>query len=212
MINSYISSLSEQAKANNNRLRFGYYNARVPTGRLASGGDKKNPYFAFINIQSSPKPHPMNWYVHDYHEGDEVSEGDVVVLDWRFSLTEKSNKIVEGFNPEGNFRRALIAEEGCYWVSCDFCISPDTEVETNEGIKKLREFEGRDDILVKTPDGFKRAYNFRWTGKKKKCRLRLKDGREVICSPDHKFKVVRDGKEMWLPLKDIKISDYVITD
>lgn len=120
MINSYLSSLSEQAKAHNNRLRFGYFSSRVPTGRLASGGDRKNPYTAYINIQSSPKPHPMNWYVHDYHDGDEVPEGDVVVFDWRFSTIDKSNKIVEGFNPEGNFRRALPAEQGCYWVSCDF--------------------------------------------------------------------------------------------
>lgn len=45
-----------------NRLRFSYKTTEVPSGRLAAGGDKKNPYFAALNIQNIPKPHVQMWY------------------------------------------------------------------------------------------------------------------------------------------------------
>ena len=79
----------------------------------------------------------------------------------------------------------------------------------------LRELGSRleeERVKIKTPIGYREAKNFRYTGRKKKCRFKLKDGREVVCSPDHKFKVRREGNEIWLPLKEIKKADYIITD
>lgn len=82
------------------------------TGRLAGSGEKSNPFFTSLNIQALPKPHAKNWYVHDYHPGDELKENDQVVLDWRFSLVDESNKIIEGSDPHLNFRAAFKAEPG----------------------------------------------------------------------------------------------------
>lgn len=119
-INSYISTLKEQAEKNGGKLRFSYLTTQVPTGRLACGADKKNNYFAHINVQSIPKPHPMDWYVHEYHDGDPLCEGDVVILGWRFSIVEKSDKIIEGFSQKVNLRSAFIVKEDEYWLSCDY--------------------------------------------------------------------------------------------
>lgn len=182
------------------------------TGRLAAGGDKKNPYFAHINVQSIPKPHPCMWYVHDYHEGDEVKPGEKVILKWLFSRDRKSPWMIEGFDQKSNVRSAFCVAPGSVWVSCDFCIDPNALVELRDGSKiTLRSLEGKE-VEIKTPFGFKKASNFRYTGFKKKCRLRLKDGREVLCSPDHQFKVNRDGVELWVPFRELKKTDYVITD
>ena len=48
--NSYLKSYADQLVGKTG-LRFAYFNCTVPTTRLASGSDKKNDYFASINIQ-----------------------------------------------------------------------------------------------------------------------------------------------------------------
>ena len=77
-------------------------------------------YFGHINVQSIPKPHPKDWFVHPYKEGDTINLGDVVVLDWRFSIVEESEYIIEGFDPDMNIRNAFMVGEDEYWVSCDY--------------------------------------------------------------------------------------------
>lgn len=67
---SYVDNIIEMC--NNDfhpgRLRFSYKTTEVPSGRLAAGGDKKNPYFASLNIQNIPKPHVEMWYYITYKE------------------------------------------------------------------------------------------------------------------------------------------------
>ena len=90
------------------------------TCRLAAGKDGKNSYFTKVNIQAISKPHSKMWYVHDYKEGDKVNEGDRVVLDWRFSLTDKSDYMIEALDPHWNIRNIYLPEKNHYWVSIDF--------------------------------------------------------------------------------------------
>ena len=61
---SYVDNIIEMCNNEHhpNRLRFSYKTTEVPSGRLAAGGDKKNPYFAALNIQNIPKPHVEMWY------------------------------------------------------------------------------------------------------------------------------------------------------
>lgn len=61
---SYVDNIIEMCnhEFHPNRLRFGYKTTEVPSGRLAAGGDKKNDYFAALNIQNIPKPHVQMWY------------------------------------------------------------------------------------------------------------------------------------------------------
>ena len=120
-IGSYTESLYEKAsEAVDSRLRYCYHVFRAPTARLACGKDGKNTYYTAVNQQSIPKPHSKDWYVHDYKPGDSINEGDRVVLDWRFSTTEKSDYIVEALDPHWNMRNAFLPEENSYWVSIDY--------------------------------------------------------------------------------------------
>ena len=62
---SYIDNMIEMAESNKhhkNRIRFSYKTTEVPSGRLAAGGDKKNPFFAAANIQNITKPHAANHF------------------------------------------------------------------------------------------------------------------------------------------------------
>lgn len=61
---SYVDNIIDMCKNDYhpNRLRFSYKTTEVPSGRFAAGGDKKNPYFAALNIQNIPKPHVEMWY------------------------------------------------------------------------------------------------------------------------------------------------------
>ena len=62
---SYIDNIIEMAESNThhkNRLRFSYKTTEVPSGRLAAGGDKKNQFFAAVNIQNITKPHVTSHY------------------------------------------------------------------------------------------------------------------------------------------------------
>lgn len=69
---------------------------------------------------SITKPKSKMWYVHDWKDGDERKEGDIVILDWRFSLVDKSDYQIEGFNPHYNLRSIFKPNENSYWVSIDF--------------------------------------------------------------------------------------------
>ena len=91
------------------------------TMRIAAGGDRRNPYFAPLNIMAIPKPHPKMWYVHNWN-GEEIPEGDVAFLGWRFSLTDKSPWLTEGFDPVENPRYAIRpSKENRLVVGMDYC-------------------------------------------------------------------------------------------
>ena len=120
-LSTYIKPFIEQAnKCNSDRWRYCYHLYSAPTCRLSGGKDGKNSYYAGVNAHAITKPHSKNWYVHDWHEGDTRQEGDIVVLDWRFSLKEPSDYIIEGFDPQYNLRSIFKPNENNYWVSIDF--------------------------------------------------------------------------------------------
>lgn len=119
-LNSYFESLLKEAERMHGKARFNYLTNNVPTARLACGADKKNPFFTHLNVQSAPKPHPQDWYVHDYKEGDDVFDGEIVIMRWLFSTKRESNRIIEGFNQKNNFRSAFKVADDELWLSCDY--------------------------------------------------------------------------------------------
>lgn len=121
VLSTYVRTLHDYAKDTpENRLRYCYHLFRAPTCRLAAGKDGKNNYFTKVNIQAVSKPHSKNWYVHDYKPGDVFQEGDRVVLDWRFSLVEESEYMIEALDPHWNIRDVYLPEKNHYWVSMDY--------------------------------------------------------------------------------------------
>ena len=102
---SYVDNIIEMCnhEFHPNRLRFSYKTTEVPSGRLAAGGDKKNDYFAALNIQNIPKPHVQMWYYiptetlleHWHNVKDvmykEVDGKQVIKRDWKYQKDEYTN-------------------------------------------------------------------------------------------------------------------------
>lgn len=103
-------------------------------------------------------------------------------------------------------------------IPTNYCISYETEVETNIGKISLRELKEalEKDIYVevKTPVGYKKVNKFFDNGKKKKCKVKLSSGEEIVCSPHHRFLVKSDEEEIkFKRLKNIDLErDYLIEE
>ena len=123
-ISSFAGKMVEEGERfTDNEIRYNYTTFRVPTGRLASSGDAKNKYFATINVQALPKPHSKMWYVHKVDPSNPTykhSDSDSIILDWRFSLTDKSDYMTEALDPHYSIRNMSLPDEGHYWVSMDY--------------------------------------------------------------------------------------------
>lgn len=144
---SYVDNIIEMCnnEYHPNRLRFGYKTCEVPSGRLAAGGDKKNDFFANLNIQNITKPHAKMFFVANQEkvkskypdmikmldESGTREEGEYDgawcfrILDWifwdkPFNIEGEQEMQSEGFNQTMNIRSAFCPDDDCYWVSLDF--------------------------------------------------------------------------------------------
>lgn len=233
-LNSYISKLTEV-----DECRLHYNLLRVASGRLSGGQNansdkKKNKYYIDLNPQNLTKPKQV------FYRGYK-SDAPGNVLGYMFEHVsddyahEHIGKeiIVEAGAPNANIRKCFVAGEDEYVVAMDFCVSPETTVELQTGDVVPITYLENNPQYIKTPKGYELAYNFHYTGQRRKCILTLKSGKQIVCSPDHKF-LVRDSyrndtkyskyenadvtgynidqgyKYKWLPLKDISVHNILV--
>lgn len=123
---SYVDNIIDMAnnQYHPNRLRFSYKTTEVPSGRLAAGGDKKNPYFASLNIQNIPKPHVEMWYYITVKEAlqhmpdlfdhmfEEKDGKKVEKREWKYT---KRTLTSDGVDKEVNYTMTRILD----WVFAD---------------------------------------------------------------------------------------------
>lgn len=112
MNSSYLEPLEKFYRRELDGCRFAYFSAAVPTGRLAAGGDKKNSYYAKMNVQAITKANPC------YYKAEKM-DSENSVMGYSFTPT-KDKTAVEGFELKGNLRTAFEAPEGYYWVHIDY--------------------------------------------------------------------------------------------
>lgn len=86
---------------------------------LSKKAKTKRNFFIGLNMQNPPNPEPMNWYV---RRADDSSVPEYTVVGWEFTPNKREDSlgVIEGANPELNFRKAFLPEEGHYMVSRDF--------------------------------------------------------------------------------------------
>lgn len=100
---SYVDNIIEMCKEHSplreDALRFNYKLTLVPTGRLASGGDKRNPFFANLNIQNIPKPHPADYHVISIEEAQQLCP-DLLAAGWDEEKQRYSGSWLYNFNGE----------------------------------------------------------------------------------------------------------------
>lgn len=100
------------------------------------------------------------------------------------------------------------------WVimSSDYCLNPESTVVTEKGVMTLRDMlEQPKGLKVLTPWGYKETYDLRYTGKHKQYKFELTTGETLICSPEHKLAVYRDGVVVWVKAENVRTTDYVLT-
>jgi len=122
--NTYLEPLVEYGRENDGWLRFKYHNVNTPTGRFACGGDKKNDFFAKMNLQAIKKSDEVLWYVRKADKLHTDNYDEHVVMGYEFCREDPGDEclgVVEGFSPELNVRRAFVPDSPeFYWVSADF--------------------------------------------------------------------------------------------
>lgn len=109
---SYVRTLIEYVR-NKRPIRYNFFVTKVPTGRLASGQDKKNDYYAKINVQSIPKPSQVE---------RRVGVDPLSVTGWSLKDSYKSDfYYVETGGDEHSLRSAFTPlDQESVWVSIDY--------------------------------------------------------------------------------------------
>lgn len=187
-------------------VRANYNTVNVPSGRLSSGGSSGNPYFIPQNLQNVPKEeerlflhhHPVIGYVLK-----EFEEGCV-----RF----KDGSPVKVKTKTGLHRAFIPHDKDWFIMTSDYCLDPDSTVVTEQGVKTLRQLkEMPEGTKVLTPWGYKESYNVRSTGKHKQYKFTLDSGEVLICSPEHRIAVYRDGITKWVQAQEVQTTDHILT-
>lgn len=123
---SYVETLIKHFNPETGGCRFSYLLANVPTGRLSSSADKKNRFFAKVNTQSIPKPHPQDYLSFPSSEAGNILGWGFVPFDknsqehWQSFINNPQVLLVEGFSQKDNVRSAFLPDEGHLWVSLDY--------------------------------------------------------------------------------------------
>lgn len=134
---SYVDNVIEECDnpLHRNRLRFSYKTCEVPSGRLAAGGDKKNKFFAGMNIQNITKPKMTNWFCEKeelaYRKYPELK----TALDVSGTREETQLEIVD---KDGNLQLAWFFRI-LGWVFCDYPFNIGTDENGNEVKEKIAE-------------------------------------------------------------------------
>ncbi len=110
-VSSYCDPLLKEYRPDLGGVRFAYALTATPTGRLAAGSDKNNPYFAKMNVQAVDKA-PAAMYDARLYDGPGNLKG------WMFEANPDGK--IEGFDPKQNIRTAFVPRPGHLWVHLDY--------------------------------------------------------------------------------------------
>lgn len=133
---SYVDNVIEECNnpLHRNRLRFSYKTCEVPSGRLAAGGDKKNKFFAGMNIQNITKPKMCNWFC----EEESLAYKRYPELEAALNLSgTREETYLEIVDKEGNLVKAYFYRI-LGWIFSDhtFDIGGEVKEKTVEGYKQ----------------------------------------------------------------------------
>ncbi len=76
---------------------------------------------------------------------------------------------------------------------------------SEEGLEKLISYSDESKGLLPSF-----SLGSQYSGNKETIKLTLIDGRELICTPDHKFRIYQNGENIWKQAKDIEYDDKFI--
>lgn len=125
--NSYVHKLAEESRKKGGYVNVNHLCCHVPTGRYATGSDRKNDFFSSVNIQSIIKPDE------GYFRPTRLNSFQDGIAGWSFEHIkdpEFKGEKVEGLDPHNNVRMAFKPPEGFLWVSIDY-VAQELRLPTN---------------------------------------------------------------------------------
>lgn len=132
-MSSYVKVLKECYR-DKGYIRSSYKNQAVPTGRLASGKDTKNTFFSEYNVQSTPKPHPLFYYVLDLGDRELFNKSSNIVMGYQFVPVKYA---------EGVGRKVMIDGNELYPENF-VCVAEGADPELNVRATFLPKFDAED--------------------------------------------------------------------
>ncbi len=136
-LSSYIKPLKNEY-SERGFVRCHYKTQDVPTGRLASGKDRKNSFFSKLNIQSIPKPHPAYYHVVRVGDSNLFDKEESILFGHKFILKrdgdtvkqdygDKYLGVAEGATDDLNIRKCFLpildrdsSPSEWVWLSIDY--------------------------------------------------------------------------------------------
>ena len=88
------------------------------------------------------------------------------------------------------------------------CFIAGTKVSTPIGDKNIEDLKVGD--LVSTRQGDRKVTETYWLPAQPVFELELADGKKLTVTSGQKFVTLRDGQEVWLELKDLKVGDKIL--
>ncbi len=85
LMSSYIEPLRVQATDKGGYLRFGYKTTGTPTGRTASGKEKKNKFFAELAVTAISKSEAINYFCKKVDDGVKWDKARNILMGWEFA-------------------------------------------------------------------------------------------------------------------------------
>lgn len=87
------------------------------------------------------------------------------------------------------------------------CVSEQSRVTTPQGEIPIKDLNLGD--LVLSSKGFRKVTN-KWNSVKPKVTITLTTGEKLVCSPEHKIRVIRNSKETWVQAGKLLSTDYIV--
>lgn len=113
---------------------------------------------------------------------------------------------------EGHKSTSLIGQLGCPYR----CISGEERIVTSQGLIKIKEFAPNElkshkelDLIVDTENGPKKTSHILNQGVQPTKIINLDGFLDFVCHPEHKVRIVREGKLIWSEAGDIKNTDWM---
>ena len=157
----------------------------------------------FILSVDDTMPSILNWYVEEgmIFKG---GSGSGVNLSTIRSSREPLGNGGEASGPV-SFMRGADASAGTIK-----CLHRDTEVVTDAGVVRVADVLPGSRVL--TRHGFKRVEEVHDNGTRSLVRVRTALGDEILCTPEHRFRVRGADGEVWRRAQDLRADDYVMID
>jgi ribonucleoside-diphosphate reductase alpha chain len=157
----------------------------------------------FILSVEDTMPSILNWYVEEglIFKG---GSGSGINLSTIRSSKEPLGNGGEASGPV-SFMRGADASAGTIK-----CLHRDTEIVTDQGVTRIADVKPEARVLTRY--GFKQVVAVHDNGVRPLVRVRTSLGDEILCTPEHRFRVLGAEGEVWREAQHLRPDDYVVID